>query len=187
MDYNPPVPTVDGFQWAAKQFATNNTSGSCAGFAHTWLAFSLLQGSPVTSAGVLSNHGLIAAIHQGKPKVNAAQKFQPLRGSSAKTLPDSGFAIEQGYPQQPASSGWKDLFDALANLGDGHYDLTIKQPFKHAMACIVKQTQVYDLEPQHGLYLIPKSKLSTSLTGFYSQYTWSPQNEYKIYKVQPQP
>jgi hypothetical protein len=183
MSWAPAAPTTDGFTWARKVFQTNNDRGVCAGYSQTWLTLSLIGGQPHTNPGMMQNPGQIQAIHQGKPRVGGQKKFTALGSASLQTLPESGLTIQPGYPKQPASTKWKDLFDSLASQPAGHYYMTIKAPFVHAMACIISPGDVHYLEPQKGLYVIPKGKLSESLTAFYSQYTWSPGNDYKIYQV----
>ncbi|MCY2978925.1 MAG: hypothetical protein NTU79_09700 [Planctomycetota bacterium] len=177
------VPSVDGFLWARKLFPTNNVRGVCAAFSQTWLTLSLIGGAPVKNPGILRSPGQIQAIHQGRPRVGAQPSSTPLGSSSLVTLPESGLKIQTGYPKLPYSTNWKDIYAYLASQPDGHYYLTIKSPFRHAMACIILGSEVYYLEPQKGLYVIPKAKTSDSLTAFYSQYTWSSGNDYKIYQV----
>lgn len=183
MSWKTAVPNTDGFTWARRLFQTNNDRGVCAGFSQTWLTLSLVGGRPVTTAGMLGNPGQIQSFHQGRSRVGGKQRFTPLSSASQTTLPESGLTIQTGYPKHPASNNWKDIFDDLAKQPDGHYYMTIKAPFVHAMACIIVGGQVYYLEPQKGLYVFPKLKLSEGLTAFYSQYQWMPNNDYKIYQV----
>ena len=183
MAWSSAVPNVDGFAWARHVFQTHNDRGVCAGYSQTWLTLSLIAGQPHTNPGLMSNQAMIQTIHQGKGRYGGQQKHTALGSSSVKTLPESGLNIQPGYPKHPASTGWKDIFDSLASEGVGYYYLTIKAPFVHAMACIFTAAEAYYLEPEKGLYLIPKAKLSESLTGFYSQYAWSASNDYKIYQV----
>ena len=174
---------IDGFVGATKHFATDNSQGVCAGFSQTWLTLSLIGGQPLTNAGLMSNSNQISSFHQGRARVGGPRSFTPLGNASATTLPESGLKIATGYPFKPSSTGWQDIFDSLAARPDGYYYLTIKAPFVHAMACIMQGFKAFYLEPQSGLYEIAKSRLSESLTGFYSKYTWSAANDYKIYKV----
>jgi hypothetical protein len=183
MSWNAATPNIDGFTWARRLFQTDNHLAVCAGFSQTWLTFSLIGGEPVTKPGVLESPGHIQAIHQGRTRVRGQQRFIHLGSSSVETLRESGLRIEPGYPKHPLSTNWQGIFDVLASEPVGHYYLTIKAPFVHAMACIITRSEVYFLEPQKGLYVFPKTKFSEGMTAFYSNYTWSPLNDYKIYQV----
>lgn len=179
------APKTDNFSWARRIFSTDNSRGVCAGFSQTWLMLSLLQGTPLMNAGLLSNPKKISNIHKDDARGRAGkQSPNMLGGASAVTLPHSGLKIKPPYPVFAKSTNWKEIFDHLANQGAGYYYLTIKQPFTHAMACFMNPSDVYYLEPTNGLYQFSKAKFAEGVTSFYGRYQYSPNNDFKFYQVE---
>ncbi len=185
MNWNTAIPKTDGFGWANKHFTTDNRGGICAGFSQTWLTLSIIQGKPVTNAGILGNPGSIAPIHRGTavPGRGNVQRHVHLGGASMTTLPESGLAIQPGYPKRPAWTGWRQIFDALAREPAGYYYMTMKKPYAHAMACIITASKVFYLEPEKGLFEFAKTKFGEGAALFYEQYPFVRGNAYSFYRV----
>lgn len=169
---------------AEKLFSTNNDQGICAGYSQTWLVLSLLAGAPHTQANsIVQNAGQISQIHRGVG-VRGKQRFRGLGGASTLTLPESGLAIRTGYPKLVSKNSWGEIYGDVATEGDGYYYLTMKAPSAHAMACILLSNDAYYLEPQSGLFKMPKSELAAWAAEYYG-YRRAPSanTDFKVYGV----